>query len=402
MNTNYLEQQFFSKKLFLHEEYLEINYLPVELIHREEELIILSKIFIKLIENPFLISRKVLILGEIGIGKTAITKSFGKMLLISAHKRNINIKYVHINCRREKTNFKIMFQILKVLGYPVPARGFSPADLITILQDFLKQNNIYLFLILDELNYLDNSDFNLIYSLTRWNEENFENFCNLSFITIVRDITSLRNLDDATISSLQGNILSLKKYSLEQIIDILNRRKEIAIKKGVFSQELIRYIAEKLVNSGDVRKSLNVIRNSVKIAEMKDHNKVSVEDVQDAMKNLIPSLEDDIIDCLNKHQNFILLALSSALVEHDDLKVSINIIRDKYEDICEKYNVIPRKTTQIWQNLQILKNYELIRIDNISKNMKGRKSFFSLDKIPLNLLKMKLEQKLVSFFQAGD
>ena len=402
MNTNYLEQQFLSKKLFLHEEYLEINYLPVELIHREEELIILSKIFIKLIENPFLISRKVLILGEIGIGKTAITKSFGKMLLISAHKRNINIKYVHINCRREKTNFKIMYQILKVLGYPVPARGFSPADLITILQDFLKQNNIYLFLILDELNYLDNSDFNLIYSLTRWNEENFDKYCNLSFITIVRDITSLRNLDDATISSLQGNILSLKKYSLEQMIDILNRRKEIAIKKGVFSQDLIHYIAEKLVNSGDLRKSLNVIRNSVKIAEMKDHNKVSVEDVQDAMKNLIPSLEDDIIDCLNKHQNFILLALSSALVEQDDLKVSINIIRDKYEDICEKYHVIPRKTTQIWQNLQILKNYDLIRIDNISKNMKGRKSFFSLDKIPLNLLKMKLEQKMVSFFQVGD
>ena len=80
---------------------------------------------------------------------------------------------------------------------------------------------------------------------------------------------------------------------------------------------------------------------------MKDHNKVSVEDVQDAMKNLIPSLEDDIIDCLNKHQNFILLALSSALVEQDDLKVSINIIRDKYEDICEKYHVIPRKTKQI-------------------------------------------------------
>jgi len=402
LNNNYLEQQFFSKKLFLHEEYLEINYLPDELIHREEELIILSKIFIKLIETPFLISRKVLILGEIGIGKTAITKSFGKMLLISAQKRNIDIRYVHINCRREKTNFKIVYQILKELGYPVPARGFSPADLITFLQDFLKKNNIYLFLILDELNYLDNSDFNLIYSLTRWNEANFSTFCNLSFITIVRDITSLRNLDEATISSLQGNILSLNKYSLEQMIDILNRRTEIAVKKGVISQDLIHYIAENLVNSGDVRKALNVIRNSVKIAELKDHNKVEVEDVQGAMKNLIPSLEDDIINCLTKHQSFILLALSSALVDQDDLKIPINSIRDKYEKICEKYNIIPRKTTQIWQNLQILKNYDLITIDNISKNMKGRKSFFSLNKIPLNLLKMKLERKLMSFFQVGD
>ncbi len=401
MNTNYLEQQFFQKKLFLHEEYLEINYLPVELIHREEELIILSKIFIKLIENPFLISRKVLILGEIGIGKTAITKTFGKMLLISAQKRNINIRYVHINCRREKTNFKIVYQILKELGYPVPARGFSPADLISFLQDYLKKNNIYLFLILDELNYLDNSEFNLIYSLSRWNEANFSNFSNLSFITIVRDITSLRNLDEATISSLQGNILSLKKYSLEQMIDILNRRTEIAVKKGVITQDLIHFIAENLVDSGDIRKALNVIRNSVKIAEMKDHNRVDVGDVQDAMKNLIPSHEDDVINCLTKHQNFILLALSSVLIEEDDLKVPINVVRDKYEDICEKYSVIPRKTTQIWQNLQILKNYGLITVDNISKNMKGRKSYFSIDRIPLNLLKIKIERKLISFFQVG-
>ena len=402
LNKNYLEQQFFSKKLFLHEEYLEINYLPDELLHREEELIILSKIFIKLIENPFLISRKVLILGEIGIGKTAITKSFGKMLLISAKKRNIDIRYVHINCRREKTNFKIVYQILKELGYPVPSRGFSPADLMTFLQDYLKTNNIYLFLILDELNYLDNSKFNLIYSLTRWNESNFSKLCFISFISIVRDITSLRNLDEATISSLQGNILSLKKYSLGQMIDILDRRVEIAVKKGVFSKDLIHFIAEKLVNSGDVRKALNVIRNTVKIAEMKGHNKVELEDVQDAMKNLIPSLEDDIINCLTKHQNFILLALSIALIDQDEDKVPIDIIRDVYEDICKKHRVIPRKTTQIWQNLQILKNYDLITIDNISKNMKGRKSFFSLNRIPLNLLKMKLERKLASFYQTGE
>ena len=195
LNQNYLEQQFFSKKLFLHEEYLDINYLPGEMLHRESELILLSKIFIKLIENPFLVSRKVLILGEIGIGKTAITKSFGKMLLVSANKRNLNTKYVHINCRREKTNFKILYQILKELGYPVPSRGFSPADLMTFLQDYLKANNFYLFLILDELNYLENSKFDLIYSLTRWKETDFSKKCYISLITIVRDITLLRNLD---------------------------------------------------------------------------------------------------------------------------------------------------------------------------------------------------------------
>ena len=234
--------------------------------------------------------------------------------------------------------------------------------------------------------------------MTRWNETDFSKKCYISLITIVRDITLLRNLDEATISSLQGNILSLEKYSLKQMNDILNRRVETAVKIGVFSKDLIHFITEKLVNAGDVRKALNVIRNSVKIAEMKEHNKVDFNDVHDAMKNLIPSLEDDIISCLTKHQNFILLALSSALIKQDEFKVPINVIRDSYEDICKEHSVTPRKTTQIWQNLQILKNYNLITIDNISKNMKGRKSFFSLNNIPLNLLKTKLERRISSFY----
>ena len=99
MTVNYLEDQYCRNSLFLREEYFEVNYLPDHIIHRDQELIMLSKIFIKLIENPFRISRKVMIHGDVGIGKTAIARTFGKMLLLSAKKRSIKLEDVHINCR---------------------------------------------------------------------------------------------------------------------------------------------------------------------------------------------------------------------------------------------------------------------------------------------------------------
>jgi len=398
MTLNYLEDQYCRNSLFLKEEYFEVNYLPDQMIHREQELIMLSKIFIKLIETPFRISRKVMIHGDVGIGKTAIARTFGRMLLLSAKKRNIKIEYVHINCRIEKSNFKILNQILRKLNFPVPIRGFSPQDLITMLQDYLKDNEIYLVLVLDELNHIQNFDtnFDIIYSLTRMNDtENSKNF--LSLIVIVRDITLLRNLDESTISTLQGSILTLKKYTVNQIVDILNIRIDKGLKKGIIADSNVHLIAEKISDSGDIRKGLNIIRNAVKITEAKDKSHISCNELQLAINNLIPSLQDDALSILTYHMTLLLYVITILLMERKEKRVIFSEIQKKYEEICFKYNETPRKSTQIWNNLQSLKNYSLINIKTISKNVKGRKSYCSINSIPINILNEELNQKIRNF-----
>ena len=394
LNNNYLEQQFYSKNLFISEEYLDINYLPEEILHREQELIIISKIFIKLIETPFNFTGKLLIQGDVGIGKTAIARIFGIMLLKSAHKREINIKVVHINCRKERTHFKILQQILITLNFLVPKRGFSPQELMSMLQDHLESKQIYLFLILDEMNHIQSSDYDLIYSLTRLNETSINTRSFLSLLFIVRDLTLLRNLDESTISTLQGSILSLKKYKKSQIQDILDTRINQALKKGVFSPNLTKIISEKIEESGDIRKGLNIIRNAVKIAELKDQSIVTDVEINQAIKNLIPSLQDDALSVLNIQQTIILFSITTFISENKEKRLTLLQLRPYYENLCEEYNQIPRKSTQIWQNLQKLRNLDLIKIEIISKNLKGRKSFCSINNIPVSILNEELNQKL--------
>jgi archaeal cell division control protein 6 len=391
---NYLEQQYQKKNLFKNEENLEISYLPEKILHREQELILLSKIFIKLIENPFLISRKVLIQGEIGIGKTIITRIFANMLLLSAEKRNLNIKYVHINCRKEKTSYKVLFQILKTLGNPVPIRGFSPQELITILQEFLERKKIYLLLTLDELNYLQNTKFDLIYAFTRMNDSNSAEKNYLSLITIIRNLTVLRNLDESTISTLQGNVITLKKYKKHQIVDILSQRIESAVKDGVISDEILNRIADNIIKSGDIRKALNIIRNCVKIAESKDHIIVSNDDLNLVLNDLLPSIHDDILSILSTHQNILLKSITDIIINEHKGSIPISDVKNSYYQLCSQYNEIPRKNTQIWKNLQLLKNYNIIQIEIISEKIKGRTSFCSISEIPLDVLNKRLIQKL--------
>ena len=393
---NYLEKEYLSPNLFLHEEFLEMSYMPKDLLHREQELIILSKIFIKLLETPFSVSRKVLIQGEVGIGKTLITRTFSEMLLRSATIRKINIKYIHINCRKEKTSFNILKQILKNLGLKVPSRGFSPQELLDMLQDYIEINMVSLVLTLDELNNLQSTKFDLIYSLSRLS--NFLQHSNLSLIAIVRDITLLRNMDESTISTLQGSIITMKKYTLNQIEEILNQRIMLSLKPGVISEEILHNIAGKIVKSGDIRKGLNIIRNSVKIAETQDHLFVSFEDVLEAVKNQIPSLKDDSLTILNLQQVLIFKTIVQILINTQNRAVPIQEIKDYYIELCNEYDINSLKHTQIWQNLQRLKKLNLITIQVKSEGLRGRKSFCSIEGVPLYIINDRL-QKMIDWMK---
>lgn len=397
MNVNYLEKEIFSKNLFLKEECLEINFIPDHLLHREQELIMLSKIFVKLIEKPFSISRKITIQGEVGIGKTVIAKTFGKMLLMSADKRGLNISYVHINCRKEKTPYNILNRILSNLNCNIPKRGYSPQELTHYLEDYLKKTRKYLVLTLDELNYLQKSHFNLIYSLSRCNESSFDNENYLSLIIIVRNLALLGNLDDSTKSTLQGNILSLKKYTQSQIVDILTDRVKISIRAEVFSPELIHFIASNIEGLGDIRKGLNIIRNATKIAESQEREKVTKDIIEMSLQNTIPNLQVDVLDTFNQHQNMVLFTIIQFVINNCEQEITFSDIENTYLEMCKKKGEVPRKHTQIWTYIQQFEHFGFISVKTVSKNIKGRKSFISVSDLPLNSMYNKLNKKIRDF-----
>jgi len=255
----YFEDLLKKPSLFQDEIKLDINYVPNKLPHRDKELSLLSQLFLTIITNPNSISRKILITGKIGIGKTVTVKYFGDLLKKASKKRNIGIKYVHINCRKERTSYKILIKIIRIINKNFPKRGYSPQDLLEILLDLLNIQNLHLLIVLDELNYLIDKGEDLIYLLTRINDDSVNSQQRISIIGIVRDITCLNNIDNSTMSTLQRNIIKFNNYSKKQIFDILKYRANISLKKNIISDELIEMISESTYNNGDVRYGLNIL-----------------------------------------------------------------------------------------------------------------------------------------------
>ncbi len=383
MTIDYFEELLKKPSIFKDESKLDINFTPERLPHREKEISLLSQLFLALLTNPNNASRKVLVTGKTGVGKTVTVKLFGEVLKDAAKKRAVSITYVHINCRKEQTSYKVLIKIARSVNKNFPKRGYSPQDLLEIVLEQLDQQNSHLLLVLDELNYLIDCDKNLIYSLTRLNEDSQNQVSRLSIIGIVRDLSCLTNLDSSTLSTLERNIINFNDYDLRQIYEILRYRINLSLKPNAISDDIIQNISEIVKDNGDIRYGLNLIWRACKIAESQGLLELNMESVRLANQDMIPFSIQDVLKYLPSQKLLLLLSIIKSIEKKPDNETSITEILNVYKITCENLNSKPRSYSQLWNYLQELKNENVVSIKVESKGGRGRKSrigipFFSL------------------------
>jgi cell division control protein 6 len=384
MTIDFFEELLKKPSIFLDESKLDINYVPKRLPHRDKELSLLSQLFLTLITNPNSISRTILITGKTGIGKTATVKLFGDMLINASKKRNLLIRYVHVNCRKEKTSYKVLIRIIRTLNKSFPKRGYSPQDLLEVIIDFLNYHDLYLLIVLDELNYLINRKEDLIYSLTRINDDSVYAPQRVSIIGIVRDISCLNNLDASTMSTLQRNIIKFKMYSKSQIFDIIRYRAEISIKKNGFTDDIIELISDLVLENGDIRYGLNLLWRASKIAEGRNLKCITKECVRLGNQDLVPFSTQDTLQFMSSQKLIFLLSVIKSLKKSKMTQISLPEILEFYNILCENLNKHPKSYSQLWNYLQDFKREKILSINIKSESIKGRKAFINVQDVGLS------------------
>ena len=383
MNTDLFEELLKKPSNFKDESTLDINFVPDRLPHRRKELSLLSQLFLTLLTNPNVISRKILITGKTGIGKTVTVKLFGMILSEASKKRNISLKYIHVNCRKERTSYKVLIKIIQSLNNNFPKRGYSSQDLLESINNYLNVQNQHLLIVLDELNYLIKKDKDVIYSLTRLNDDSFNVPQRLSIIGIVRDISCINNLDASTLSTLQRNIIKFDVYTNQQIFDILKFRAELSLKKNVISDELIKMISNIVFVEGDIRYGLNLLWKACKIAESKDLKLITSECVRLANQDLVPFSTLDVLKDMPVQKLIFLLSIVILLKKKKEPQISFMEILKSYLVLCENTGMNPRSYSQLWHYLQEHKRENLITINLKSKEIRGRRALVEIQDIPL-------------------
>ena len=378
--------------VFIDEAKLSIDYVPPNLPHREDHLRKLTQLFRGVIEAPGRVSQKVLIVGDTGSGKTSVTKLFGKLLCEIARNHGFKLVYVHVNARRECTEYMILNKILSALQVGIPPRGLSTQELLSIIQEYIESNNLYLLITLDELGvFLKRRGEELLYLLTRTVDDQLNAQQRVSLIGISRNPLFGYILDPSTWSTLQKNMLRFNRYNPRQLRDILSFRVKEAVLDGAVPSSTIDLIADIAGASGDARYALEVLYNAGKMADEKGVLRILPEFVRSAKAFITPEIRREVLVDLSPHRIFLLLALCRLLKSSEDAYITTGQLESRYGLVCEEYARVPRSHTQIWAYIQDLVGLGILATKISSAGQRGKTTLISLPDIPAGVLENELE-----------
>lgn len=386
-----------SFSVFKDETRLDINYVPSSLPHRQAQLRFLHQLFRFAIEDPGEMTQRVLIVGNVGTGKTVISQRFGFDITREAEKRRVNLSYVHVNCRECKGSLFMILQrvILKFIPN-FPRRGYSAEELLQTLMQILDERNTYLILCLDELEALIRSEgSDPVYSLTRVQEERLNAPQRLSLLCILREPAYLEELDPSTRSTLQRNLIHFEEYSKPQLQDILNDRVDLAFRNGTVFTPTVGLVAELAsMEGGDARYAIELLWRAGKYADASNMKEVSPECVRKAATTVYPVVGKEVISSLSLHEKLLLLGVARHFKQATTVYMSMGEAEDAYAIVCEEYRKKQRGHTQLWKYVNDLSALGIIKTELSGAGQRGKTTYISLPKIPASELEQELTKAL--------
>ena len=229
------------------EEYLDPEFVPEVLPHREGEISEFFEMFKPLLEGKR--PTNVFVHGVAGIGKTAVSR------FITRSFSGEGAREIYINCWYHRTEVAVLAEALRQMSYPVPRKGRSVDELVN---DFFRNvEDEKLIVIMDEFDAL--TDDGALYVLSR-------SKLPIGVILISNDPYSMRKLDPRVRSSLSPIEIEFKKYNVEELMSILDERAHLTFKNY---NPLAVKVAARLAyrNGSDVRYGLSLLLRAGRLAE---------------------------------------------------------------------------------------------------------------------------------------
>jgi cell division control protein 6 len=369
-----IEDELFSSSVIKDLHALDFDYVPAELPHRTEQLKKLAQMFKPILTN---IAQNAFIRGPVGTGKTALTKHFCQSLVQIARKQGTMIEYIHINCRKRSTDAMVLLGVLTHFDSRFPDRGFSVQEMLQVLRTHLKRKEAQLLLVLDEADaLLKKSGPNLIYDLTRFNDETMKTSNPVSVIMISqKDVFS--ELDAAALSTFKrSNAVVLEKYTRDELCDIVRQRVGLAFHANTVLGESVDLIADIASEFGDARFSIELLWKAGMYADEKHAKQVVPEHVRAAKAETYSVVTETKLKNLQKD--------GTAYANTGEVEKT-------YAITCEEYNEETRAHTMFWNYLKDIEQAGFIRVKLSGKGQLGTSQLISLPDIPAEVLRGKLE-----------
>jgi len=387
-----IEDELSSSSVIRNLSVLDFDYVPEELPHRDEQLRFLAQMFKPVLSR---ISQNVIIKGPVGTGKTVIAKKFCSSLVNVARGQGKFVDYVHINCRKRSTDSMVLLGILNHFDSRFPDRGFSIQEMLDVLRKQMNKRGSQLLLVLDEADaLLKKSGSNLIYNLTRFSDESTAGGNPVSLLLISqKDLLPM--FDSSALSTFKrSNVLSLNKYTRDELHDIVWQRVSLAFYNDTVQEDCQDLIADIASEWGDARFAIELLWKAGIAADHQHVKSVTPEHVRAAKAETFSVVTESKLRNLEKHQLIALYAIAKRLKKDGTAYVNTGDAEKTYAITCEEYNEKPRSHTMFWSYLKDIENAGFINLKTSGKGQVGVTQLISLPDIPAEIVGAKIQELL--------
>ena len=368
------------ERIFKNREALSSTFIPSEFPHRDDEI----KDFANILKPALYGARpsNILIYGQTGTGKTAVTKFICEQILEKAEKENKKIHTAYINCKQTNTPYGILANIGKTYSTEwddvIPHAGWRIDKVYAALKQKADDNGGIAIVILDEIDALvSKTGDDILYHLTGLNSD--LNNSKISLIGISNDTKFTSWLDPRVKSRLGEESLTFAPYNAIQIEEILAQRTNIAFNENVVDPLVLSYCSSKAAQEhGDARKALDLLRISAELAERDEREIVTVEYVNNAQNVMEKDQVRSIISTLPIHHKATLVSTILNQGKRENGNQTTGEVYSTYTQICKRFNLTDLSQRRVGHIISELDMQGLISAKIVSLGRQGRTKFINV------------------------
>lgn len=397
--TNFFEKFLNKETIFDNKKVLQSTFVPGEISHRDSQINQVAQIISPALKNEK--PSNLFIYGKTGTGKTLVVKYVAEQMENVAKEKGFPVQIFYLNCKLKKiadTEYRLIAELARFFGKAVPPTGLPTDEVYNIFFRAVDSEEKIIILILDEIDELvKKAGDQIIYNILRVNSELKKS--QLTIIGISNDLMFANNLDPRVKSSLSEEEIVFPPYNAVQIQDILKERAVKAFKPGVLDDGVIQKCAAYAAREhGDARRALELLRVAGELAERKNKEKVSIEDIDEADDKIE---RDRILDMVKTHPKQFQATLYPILILGSDKKnknngngsIMTGDVYELYKKICNKCGLRPLTQRRVSDIIGELDMLGIINTKVISKGRFGRTREINIS------LQSSIEKKVIDILE---
>jgi cell division control protein 6 len=367
-------ESFDKNNIFKDKIYLQSNYKPEEIPHRNDQIKQIASILAPALRGDR--TSNLFLYGKTGTGKT-LSIQYVKDALYKRIKKesSFELKIEYLNCKLKKvsdTEYRILAELIKQLGGEVPSTGLPTQAVYDKFVDLIDSKKQLIILILDEIDQtVKKISNNFLYNLTRLNSELSKS--QLSVVGISNDLTFLDEVDPRVRSSLSEEEIVFPPYNAIQIQEILNKRANNAFKEGVLEDGVIAKCAAYAAREhGDARRALDLLRVAGELAEREGNDKILLKHIDDANSKIEKDKILDVISSEPRQFQLVLYSIFKLSEISGENPFFTGDIYNYYQDLCKKNKIEILTQRRVGDIIQEFDMLGIINVRIISKGRGGR------------------------------